>query len=148
MTVNNDGSGAKAVLLYLHGGSMLLGFLLMAAGFTAARYFRQRRSWFPIHRRFGVAGAAAVVAGFTAALFMVTVGGGSHFGVPHGKAGAAAVLASVLTPLLGQLQFTLRSRAAVLRRRHRQAGYVTLVLVALTALSGLALVGVLPGPGP
>ena len=51
---------------------------------------------------------------------------------------------SLLTPALGQLQFTLKSRAKVIRTWHLRSGAITLVLIALAIISGIIRAGILP----
>jgi len=57
---------------------------------------------------------------------------------------AVVALAAVATPVLGQLQFVLTQRRAEIRKVHRRAGAMTLVLLFLNILSGLVLVEVIP----
>jgi len=130
--------------IYLHSGLMLLGFCLMLSGFAAARFLRARRNWLRIHRTLGTAGASSILLGFIAAFLMIALFGGKHFAVFHSLLGISAVMMSVLTPVLGQLQFTLKSRAKVIRTWHRRSGAITLVLIALAIISGIMRAGILP----
>lgn len=130
--------------IYIHSGLMVLGFCLMLSGFAAARFLRARRRWLRIHRTLGTAGASSIMLGFIAAFLMVALFGGKHFAVFHARLGMAAVMMSLLTPALGQLQFTLKSRAKVIRTWHRRSGAITLVLITLAIISGIIRVGILP----
>ncbi|MCX7635877.1 MAG: hypothetical protein N2Z74_09090 [Syntrophales bacterium] len=136
------------MLVYIHGGIMILGVVLMTAGLVLARFFRRRRGWLRLHRALGIAGSVAVAGGFVVAIAMVTLAGGTHFGVLHGKMGALAVFMTTLTPVLGQLTIAIPTRAARIRPYHRRGGYITLVLVLMMVVSGLSLVGVIPTFGP
>jgi len=130
------------VLLYLHAGFMIAGLVLMTAGVTVARLMRKRPWWLRGHRALGACGSLAVLCGITAAVAMVA--GGPHFQVLHAWTGAVVALAAVATPVLGQLQFVLTQRRAEIRKVHRRAGAMTLVLLFLNILSGLVLVEVIP----
>ena len=130
--------------LYIHGGFMAAGLFLMASGVAVARFLRTRRDWLRLHRALGLSGASTVVLGFFAALYLVSADGGEHFAVLHARVGGVTILMSVMTPALGRLQFVLRSRAADLRAWHRRSGALTILMVFLMILSGLAQAGILP----
>jgi uncharacterized iron-regulated membrane protein len=132
------------MIVYIHGGFMVAGFSLLVAGFTVARFLRKKRFWLKAHRALGLSGASLIGLGFSTALYMVSGFGGEHFAVLHAHVGAVTVFLSAMTPVLGQLQFVLRSRAAEIRIWHRWSGAMTLLMVFLTILSGLVQAGVLP----
>ena len=75
---------------------------------------------------------------------MVALSGEEHFEVLHAYVGAVVILAATATPVLGQLQFALKERRAEIRKVHRWAGAITLVLISLNIISGLVLAGVIP----
>lgn len=127
--------------LYIHVSFMITGLILMTGGVVVARFYRTWRRWLKLHRGFGAAGAVSIVAGFMAAVYMVSLSGGPHISVLHARIGALTVLMGVFTPLLGQLQFLIPSRAAHIRPRHRQAGFITLFLGLSAVIAGLALLG-------
>jgi hypothetical protein len=132
------------VLLYVHAGFMTTGLVLMAAGVCIARYMRKHPWWLRSHRALGICGALSIVLGFLAAVYMVAVSGDEHFEVLHAWAGAVVILAATASAILGQLQFTLKNRRAELRKAHRWAGAMTLILVPLNMISGLVLAGIIP----
>jgi len=132
------------VLLYVHAGFMTTGLVLMAAGVCIARYMRKHPWWLRRHRALGICGALSIVLGFLAAVYMVAVSGDEHFEVLHAWAGAVVILAATASAILGQLQFTLKNRRAELRKAHRWAGAMTLILVPLNMISGLVLAGIIP----
>jgi hypothetical protein len=103
------------MIIYLHGGMMTAGLLLMAAGFAVARFLRGNRFWLRAHRALGLSGASSIGLGFLTALYMVSGFGGEHFAVLHAYVGAVTVFLSVMTPALGQFSFVLRSRSAEIR---------------------------------
>ena len=132
------------MFLYLHAGFMITGLSLMAAGVTVARLMRKKPWWLRGHRALGACGSLSVAGGFVTALVMVDGFGGPHFQVLHAWAGALVVLAATATPVLGQLQFVLKERRAEIRKIHRWAGAITLILISLNIISGLVLAGVIP----
>ena len=123
---------------------MISGLSLMTAGVTVARLMRKRPWWLRGHRGLGVCGSLSVVGGFATALYMVADNGGPHFEVLHAWVGALVVLAATATPVLGQLQFVLKERRTEIRKIHRRAGAITLILISLNIISGLVLAGVIP----
>jgi len=114
----------------------------MAAGITTAMFMRDKSWWLRVHRRLGSAGAICVLLGFMAALFMVSRKTGQHFAVPHAWLGLVTILSALCTYTLGVTQ--LKRKAVRGRSLHRWSGRVTLSLLFLNAVSGLALAGVLP----
>jgi uncharacterized iron-regulated membrane protein len=132
------------MIVYVHGGFMVAGFSLMAAGFVVARFLRKKRFWLRAHRALGLSGALSIALGFLTALYMVSGFGGEHFDVLHADVGAVTVFLSAMTPALGQLQFVFRSRAAEIRTWHRWSGAMTLLMVFLTILSGFVQASVSP----
>lgn len=132
------------MLLYLHAGFMIAGLVLMTAGVSIARLMRQRPWWLRGHRALGACGSLSVVGGLSAAVYMVADFGGPHFQVLHAWVGAVVVLSAVATPVLGQLQFIMKERRAEVRKFHRRAGVMTLLLLFLNILSGLVLAEIIP----
>lgn len=123
---------------------MIAGLVLMTAGVTAARLMRKRPWWLRVHRALGTCGALSVLCGVSAAVAMVAGFGGPHFQVLHAWVGAVAAFLAMATPALGQLQFVTKQRRAEVRKLHRWAGAMTLILLFLNILSGLVLVEVIP----
>lgn len=132
------------MLLYLHAGFMITALSLMTAGVTVARLMRKKPWWLRCHRALGACGSLSVIGGFATALTMVAMSGDEHFEVLHAYGGAVVILAATATPVLGQLQFVLKERRAEIRKAHRWAGAMTLILLSLNILSGLVLAGFIP----
>jgi hypothetical protein len=130
-------------LFYGHVSLMVTGFLLMAAGVGIAMFLRQKRWWLKFHKTIGVTGVACLVAGFATAVAMVSQSGDGQFKAPHAWMGLATLLVAVAAPIVGQLQFKIRSKTQPLRLAHRWAGRVTLAMTFLAALSGLRIAGIL-----
>jgi uncharacterized membrane protein YfcA len=123
---------------------MITGMSLMTAGVFIARYMRKKPWWLRSHRALGICGVLSIALGFSTAVYMVAASGDEHFAVLHAWAGAVVILAAVATPILGQLQFTMKNRRTELRNAHRWAGAMTLILIPLNMISGLVLAGYIP----
>lgn len=132
------------MLLYLHAGFMITGLVLMTAGVCIARFMRKKPWWLRSHRALGICGVLSIVLGFATAVYMVAESGDEHFDVLHAYVGAVVILAAMATPILGQLQFTLKNRRTELRNAHRWSGAMTLILIPLNIISGLVLAGIIP----
>jgi len=126
---------------YIHVAFMGTGLILMAAGVFVVRFLRKKHWWLKFHRSVGITGVMCLGTGVVAAVVMVSQGGSGHFRVPHTWLGMTAVLFAIVTPVLGHLQFKIRSQIQQLRRWHRRIGYTSLLLVMSTVLSGLAVAG-------
>jgi hypothetical protein len=132
------------MLLTLHAGFMVTGLALVIAGVCIARFMRKKAWWLRGHRALGTCGAISVLCGIAAAAAMVAGFGGPHFQVLHAWVGGIVALFAVATPILGHLQFTLKSRRAEIRKAHRWSGAMTLILLSLNILSGLVVAEILP----
>jgi len=119
------------------------GATLMAAGVTAARFFRRRPWWLRFHRAAGIAGALSLGAGLAAGVIMVSQGGNGHFGLPHAWLGLTAVTAGTAAPTIGQLQFKFKAKIRLLRPWHRRIGFAALAMCLLGIISGLAAGGII-----
>jgi hypothetical protein len=123
---------------------MITGLALMTAGVFIGRFMRNKPWWLRRHRALGICGVLSIALGFSTAVYMVAASGDEHFDVLHAWAGAVVILAAMATPILGQLQFTLKNRRTELRNAHRWAGAMTLILIPLNMISGLVLAGIIP----
>lgn len=127
-----------------HATFMILGLALLTNGMLVARYRKARQGWLPLHKALGLVGATFAFLGFMTAFYMVTASSGRHFAaVPHAYLGALALICLSITPLLGYAQFHVTAGRSTLRAIHRWSGRISIVLIALTLLSGLSLVGLL-----
>ncbi|MBN2180063.1 MAG: hypothetical protein JW743_11620 [Deltaproteobacteria bacterium] len=117
------------------------GLILMAAGIFVVRFLREKHWWLKFHRPAGITGVVCLGIGLVAAVVMVSQGGNGHLQVPHAWLGLAGALLSVSTPVLGHLQFKIRSQIQQLRRWHRRTGYISMFFSILAALSGLVVAG-------
>jgi len=133
------------ILWPYHAALMILGLALLTTGMLVARYRKARKGWLSLHKALGLVGATFVLLGLITAAYMVAASSGRHFAaVPHTYLGALALICLGVTPLLGYAQFHVTaSSRSTLRAIHRWSGRITLLLIALTMLSGLSLVGLL-----
>ena len=122
---------------------MSTGLLAMITGVGIAHFLRRKRWWLKAHRPAGIAGAVCLGTGFAAAVFMVSQSGGDHFQVPHTWLGLTTLLGAVAAPVLGHLQFKIRSKIQQLRIWHRRTGYAALTLTLFSVLSGLVVAGII-----
>ena len=132
--------------LFIHAGLMITGFLLMLSGALIALSLRRRRWWLRSHRLFGIMGTFVIAAGFFAAIIMVIRSEGQHFSTVHTWFGFMTVVLAAATVLLGFLQFNRKIKLTarpVFRHMHRWSGRTTLILLLVSALSGLRFAGIL-----
>jgi uncharacterized iron-regulated membrane protein len=59
-------------IFHAHAVAMATGFLLIAAGFVVARFYRKNRAWLKIHKTTGIIGSLCFLIGLTAAAAMVS----------------------------------------------------------------------------
>jgi cytochrome c biogenesis protein ResB len=130
-------------LLYVHAGFMLVGFLSMMAGALAAMFLRSKRWWLRLHKTAGILGVLGVLIGLAAVIFMITLSGGEHFTVTHAYIGAMTATFAAVTPVLGTLQFKIKSHSTKIRIMHRWAGRFTLLFAIITIVTGLRVFGIL-----
>jgi len=127
-------------MFYYHLGLMGTSFMVLFTGGFIARYGKRQRWWLRAHRGLACTGVILAMAGF-AAMFLGKEGG--HFRTPHAWLGAVVLLMVFVTPVLGNLSFVMKGKAANLRTIHRWSGRATLTLMAVNLLSGLFLAGIL-----
>jgi hypothetical protein len=126
---------------YAHAGGVTAGFLLIAAGFVIVKFYRQKRWWLKYHRTAGNIGPLCFLGGLAAAVLMVAQSGEEHLKIPHAWLGISTLALVVATPVIGHMQFRIKSRIRQLRVMHRWFGRVTLALALLALLSGLRAAG-------
>ncbi|MCX5842209.1 MAG: hypothetical protein NT022_00390 [Deltaproteobacteria bacterium] len=127
-------------LLLLHAGFMVIGFLSMVVGASAAMLMRRKAWWLRLHKRAGFFGTFCVLSGFVAAVAMIDLSGGEHFRITHHYVGFITAALAVFTPLLGVVQLKVRDKAARIRPIHRWSGRVTLLMAFMAVGSGLLII--------
>jgi hypothetical protein len=131
---------ALDTLLLLHAGFMIIGFLSMVTGASAAMFMRRKRWWLRFHKGAGFFGVFCVLSGFVAAVSMIAISAGEHFRITHHYFGLITAVVAILTPLLGIVQFKVKDQAARIRAIHRWSGRFTLLMAFVTVVSGLLIV--------
>jgi hypothetical protein len=142
LTFNPTGKDYDTVMIWVHGGFVTVAFMLMAAAAVIARYLKKKRWRIAVHRAMGGAGAACAFVGVASAFVMVSRYGGPHLSVTHTWWGAVTFFGAVLTPTLGEMQFRFPRRAATFRKIHRPSGWITVILMAVTIVTGAAHAGI------
>jgi len=131
---------APDTLLFIHAGFMIIGFLSMVAGASAAMFMRRKGWWLRFHKGAGFFGTTCVLSGFIAAVSMIALSAGEHLQITHHYLGFITVVVAVLTPLLGILQFKVKGQAVRIRVMHRWSGSITLLAAFVTVGSGLLII--------
>lgn len=126
-----------------HAILMTLGFIVMTTGMLIARYLKARSWWLMAHKLMGAFGSLFALAGLFMAIYMLSVSTGVHFRVPHTYLGAITIIFAAMTPILGYYQLTVTNSRATIRAIHRWSGWITIVLMLSTILSGSSLVGLI-----
>jgi len=115
----------------------------MLAGIATAMFMRRRRWWLPLHKAAGTLTAVCFLCGFTFATLMVGVSEEEHFRVTHAYLGIVTTVLTVLTPVLGHLQFRIKNASGKIRMYHRWSGRITLVFACMAIASGLQTAGII-----
>lgn len=131
---------ALDTLLVLHVGLMIVGFLSMVMGASAAMFMRRKGWWFRFHKGAGFFGAFCILSGVAAAVSMIALSAGKHFRIIHHFVGLITTVAVVLTPLMGVVQVKVKDQAARIRAIHRWSGRLTLLMAFVTVVSGLLII--------
>ena len=74
---------------------------------------------------------------------MIKSPGGEHFRVLQGYFGALTVMFLIVTPVLGLMQFKVKTKKKLVRNLHGWFGRIALILALLTILMGLSQAGIL-----
>ncbi len=129
--------------LPLHASAMALALLLMAVAAGVARFLRKKTWWLRTHRPLGIAAGVLAAGGLASALVFVGSAGGPHLRVLHAWVGLGALAAAFSAPFLGHGFLKSRKNKPLLRTLHHRAGWAAASLMALAAVLGLRLVGLL-----
>lgn len=133
--------------IILHLIFMGLFLLLAAAGIITARYFKKRNpNWMKIHKLLMISGLSSAIIGISWIIFVVQSEQGIHFYAPHTFLGLGTFILALTAPILGILftsKKTDKNLKPILRRFHRIIGWISLILIFITVLTGLLLSGIL-----
>jgi len=132
-------------LLPFHIALMSAAALTMFSGIVAAHYFRKKKWWLKVHKTLNIASVVLALSGFAVAAAMVQASGGPHFRVTHAIFGIAGLFLLLSTPLMGFMIFRLKGKEKIARLKtvHRWLGRLTASMIAVSAIAGLVLVGIL-----
>lgn len=133
--------------ILLHMILMLTFLLFSAAGIITARYFKKRNpKWMKIHKLFMISGVSSAIIGISWIVFVVQTKQGIHFYAPHTFFGLGTFILALTAPILGIL-FTSKKTGTklkpILRRFHKIIGWMSLILIFITVITGLLLSGIL-----
>ncbi len=126
--------------LLLHAGFMIIGFLSMVTGASAAMFMRRKAWWFRFHKGAGFFGTYCILAGVVASVSMIALSAGEHFRITHHYVGLITAAVGVCTLLLGIVQFKVKDQAARIRSIHRWSGRFTLLMAFVAVGSGLLII--------
>lgn len=127
---------------YIHALFLLIGFILILAGLTVARFFRKKRWWLKFHKIFNILGPACIITGVCVMTVHKFKTGGGHLGSLHAYIGLLIVILSILTPLIGYLQIKIHGIGPRLRQIHRISGRILVLIMVINILSGLRIAGI------
>jgi hypothetical protein len=117
---------------------MAVGFLVLISAALVAATLKRKTWWLRIHRTVGLCGASLMLmAAVTIIAAIASSPEGHHLRTPHTWLGAFTVIVALITPLLGFLQFRIRTRSAIIRTYHRICGRLLMVLTPASILFGL-----------
>jgi len=133
------------ILWRIHAVLMSISFTALLSGIVISRFYFIKKWRYKTHRKLGITAGITGVAGLLLAFTMVQISSGAHLSSPHTILGAVTGLLLILTPLAGH-QIRKARKKKQMKLSHRTMGYVTLILVALTIISGLLFTGILRLP--
>jgi len=122
---------------------MAAGSLLVFTAILVAAALRRKRWWLLLHRSAGLAGTSVILLGAVAAVAVIVFSTGRHLRVPHTWLGTVTIATALIVPVLGLLQFRIRTKAGTLRTIHRFCGRFLAGAAFATLLLGLRLTGIL-----
>jgi hypothetical protein len=133
------------MILYVHIGLMVASVFSMFAAVSVARYFKKNKWWFKVHKGLNGASVGLALTGFAVAAIMVQQSGGPHFRVGHGVLGAFVLILVLIAPTLGFAIFKSKNKSSIptLKKAHRWLGRTTAIGMAITAIVGLSLIGLI-----
>ncbi len=133
--------------IILHMIFMGLFLFFAAAGIITARYFKKRNpKWMKIHKLFMISGLTSAIMGISWIIFVVQTEQGIHFYAPHTFLGLGTFILALTAPILGILftgKKTNKNLKPVLRKFHKIIGWLSLILISITVITGLLLSGIL-----
>ncbi len=136
--------------IILHMILMLVFLSSMSAGIITAKFLKKKTSkWLKLHKIFMITGLVSGITGFGWIIYVVQAGLSPHFTVFHAILGIGTITAALTAPIIG-LKYTSKktdkSIKPLLRKLHRTFGWIGILLVLTSVVSGLSLFGIITIP--
>jgi uncharacterized iron-regulated membrane protein len=130
---------------------LMLSFLVFSsAGIITARFFKKKNpKWLKIHKFFMLGSVISAAAGLIWIVLVVQSVSGIHFTAPHTILGLVTILLALTAPILGyriMSKKTDNTRKPLLRKLHKSIGWISLILILSTVLTGLINFGIIAVP--
>ncbi len=133
------------ILWRIHAVLMSTSFTALLSGIVISRFYFKKKWRYKTHRKLGITAGITGVTGLVLAITMVQISSGAHLTSLHTISGAATGLLLILTPLAG-LHIRRSKKKKQMKLSHKTMGYITLILVTYTIVSGLIFTGILRLP--
>lgn len=127
---------------------LMIVFLVFAlSGIITAKFFKKKTSkWLNLHKTFMIISVLSALSGFVWIFYVVQTSTGYHFTVLHTILGLVTLVLVFTAPALG-LRMTSRKTSTnvkpALRVIHKTVGWVALLLILVTVMTGLSLFGII-----
>ncbi len=122
---------------------MILFLVFALSGIITVKFFKKKTSkWFVLHKTFMLISVLSALSGFIWIFYAVQSSSGVHFTVLHTILGLVTLVLAFTTPVLGfriMSRKTSNSAKPLLRKFHKAAGWLALILVIITVFTGLSL---------
>ena len=130
---------------------LMIGFLIFTiSGIIIARYYKMKNSnWLKFHKTLMISGLVSGITGIAWIVFVIQIDSGMHLTISHHILGFIAALFVIGTMVLGfklMSPNTDNSNKSVLRKIHKFEGRLSLLLIIVSAFSGLLFFGIIPLP--
>jgi len=127
----------------LHKIFVFAGTLGLMIGVCFAIFLRRKTYWLKVHKRCNSIAVVLLLAGILMAAAMIFQQSGEHFRGYHPAAGISAFILALTALGFGRYQFLAGSRKETIRTVHRFIGWITLLMLGLSVLTGLILAGII-----
>lgn len=128
------------MLLYIHAGFMITGFIMVVSAIVIAATARKKKWWLKIHKAIATAAGMTIFMGIVSAFILAASNTGAHFTKPHAFIGIFSFSVVLATLVLGWSQFKFPQKGKLIRTAHRWIGRTSLIVLTITLLSGLFIV--------
>ena len=122
---------------------MTLATLCLLTGVSAAVFFRRSRYWLKIHKSFNSIAGIFLFTGGTMAVIMIWQQKGEHLDGFHPITGSIALGLTIINLFLGFYQFKATSEKQAVKTLHRWLGRLSVLLIVIALIVGLARAGII-----